>query len=93
MGQTPDCVCADETPDCVCADALTSSTNSPTSNSPSRNETEAAKYKAAAVGTVKEYLSSSDIQEVSSSLSELQQPGMAYIFVKQVGIALWRCLA
>ena len=70
---------------------MTSSANSPTSNSPSRNETEAAKYKAAAVATVKEYLSSSDVQEVSSSLSELQQPGMAYIFVKQVGSPLWTC--
>ena len=45
-------------------------------------------YKAAAVATVKEYLSSSDMQEVVSSLTELQQPHLAHIFVKQVGIAI-----
>ena len=45
-------------------------------------------YKAAAVATVKEYLSSSDLQEVVSSLTELQQPHLAHIFVKQVSVAM-----
>ena len=45
-------------------------------------------YKAAAVATVKEYLSSSDMQEVVSSLTELQQPHLAHIFVKQVSLAI-----
>ena len=45
-------------------------------------------YKAAAVATVKEYLSSSDMQEVVSSLTELQQPQLAHIFVKQVSTAI-----
>jgi len=52
-----------------------------------RSETEAVSYKAAAVATVKEYLSSSDMQEVVSSLTELQQPQLAHIFVKQVSVA------
>lgn len=60
-----------------------SSASSPANGSPSRSETEAVSYKAAAVATVKEYLSSSDMQEVVSSLTELQQPHLAHIFVKQ----------
>ena len=63
---------------------MTNSQNGSAATSPSKDETEAASYKAAAVATVKEYLSSSDVQEVSSTLSELQQPHLAYIFVKQV---------
>lgn len=63
--------------------AVTNSQNGSAATSPSKDETEAASYKAAAVATVKEYLSSSDVQEVSSTLSELQQPHLAYIFVKQ----------
>ncbi|KAA6420824.1 MAG: hypothetical protein FRX49_09213 [Trebouxia sp. A1-2] len=62
---------------------LASSASSPANGSPSRSETEAVSYKAAAVATVKEYLSSSDMQEVVSSLTELQQPHLAHIFVKQ----------
>lgn len=67
---------------------LASSASSPTNGSPSRSETEAVSYKAAAVATVKEYLSSSDLQEVVSSLTELQQPHLAHIFVKQVSVAM-----
>ncbi|DBB15681.1 TPA: hypothetical protein ACH3X3_003889 [Trebouxia sp. C0006] len=62
---------------------VTSSASSPGNGSPLRSETEAVSYKAAAVATVKEYLSSSDMQEVVSSLTELQQPQLAHIFVKQ----------
>ena len=67
---------------------LGSSASSPANGSPSRSETEAVSYKAAAVATVKEYLSSSDMQEVVSSLTELQQPHLAHIFVKQVSMAI-----
>ncbi len=66
---------------------VTSSASSPGNGSPLRSETEAVSYKAAAVATVKEYLSSSDMQEVVSSLTELQQPQLAHIFVKQVSVA------
>lgn len=58
--------------------------NGSSPDGPSRTDTEAAAYKAAAVATVKEYLSSSDAREVVSSLAELKQPQLAYILVKQV---------
>ena len=70
---------------------MANSQNGSAATSPSKDETEAASYKAAAVATVKEYLSSSDVQEVSSTLSELQQPHLAYIFVKQVSFGLAYC--
>ena len=86
-------VCCSHMHSVVVAVAVTSSANTPESTSPSKDDTEAIKYKAAAVAAVKEYLSSSDMQEVSSNLGELQQPHLAHIFVKQVSFALSTAVA
>ena len=53
------------------------------------NGVEAANYKATAVATFQEFLSSNDTGEVSSTLEELQQPHLAHIFVKQVTLTLY----
>ena len=64
---------------------MTSSPNTPlTGGAILGNGLEAATYKATAVATVQEYLNSNDMQEVCSTLEELQQPQLAHIFVKQV---------
>ena len=41
-------------------------------------------YKAAAIGIVKEYMASADLGEVAEALTELSQPALQHIFVKQV---------
>ncbi|KAL3152918.1 hypothetical protein ABBQ38_012224 [Trebouxia sp. C0009 RCD-2024] len=70
--------------------AMTSSPNTPlTGGGILGNGLEAATYKATAVATVQEYLNSNDMQEVCSTLEELQQPELAHIFVKQVCQADW----
>lgn len=69
---------------------MTSSPNTPlTGGGILGNGLEAATYKATAVATVQEYLNSNDMQEVCSTLEELQQPELAHIFVKQVCQADW----
>ena len=67
------------------AGAEASSPNTPlTGGGVLGNGVEAASYKATAVATFQEFLSSNDSGEVSSTLQELQQPHLAHIFVKQV---------
>lgn len=67
------------------ADADASSPDTPlTGGGVLGNGVEAASYKATAVATFQEFLSSNDGGEVSSALGELQQPHLAHIFVKQV---------
>ncbi len=67
---------------------MTSSPNTPlTGGGILGNGLESAMYKATAVATVQEYLSSNDMQEVCNALEELQQPQLAHIFVKQVSRA------
>ena len=67
------------------AGALTSSPNTPlTGGGLLGSDSATASYKAAATAAIKEYMSSSDLQEVSSTLEELKQPHLAHVFVKQV---------
>lgn len=68
------------------AGTLTSSPNTPlTGGGLLGSDSDTINYKAEAVAVIKEYMSSSDFQEVSSTLEELNQPQLAHVFVKQVG--------